>query len=202
MKSSDDISLDYSLKHMLNEDDYKIVYYGQHIMKNDDCYLYDYHTTIEHKNSPYRISIYREGKAFRFYQNNEGCYFIKIVNLLNNIEISNKRISKHSEDVIKYIVNKLYIFKNNLDLLKELKDRYTNIFVNEYNEICLLFIADNKFVTFIIEQQDEEYHYVIAFNSYNKSEKIANNKIELINRIEDRLLEFNNVTEGIKDNIK
>lgn len=204
MKSSNDTSLDYSLKHMLNKDDYKIVYYGQHIMKNDDCYLYDYHTEIEHKNSPYLISIFREGKASRFYEDNKDYYFVKIVNQLNNDQISYQRISEGSKDVIKYIVNKLYVFKNNqdIDLLKEFKDRYTNVFVKEDNKICLLFIADNKFASFIIKYEDKEYKFIISLDGCDRAERTANNRIELINRIEERLMEFDDITEGIRSDIK
>ena len=198
MKSSNDTSLDYSLKHMLNENDYKIVCYGQHIMKSKDCYLYDYHTEIEHKDSRYRISIYREGKASRFYEDNKGCYFVKITDQLNNEQISHREIGNQSEHVIKHIVNKLYIFNNGLDLLKEFKDRYTNVFVKQDNKICLLFIADNKFVSFIIRYEDKEYKYIISLDGHDRAERIANNKIELINNIEDRLIEFNSITEGIR----
>lgn len=87
-------------------------------------------------------------------------------------------------------------------MLKEFKDRYTNVFVKQDNKICLLFIADNKFVSFIIRYEDKEYRYIISLDGHDRAERIANNKIELINNIEDRLMEFNGITEGIRSDAK
>ena len=58
MEKLNDENLDLSLKHILNKDLYKTIFYGQHIMNSKNEYMYDYHTTIEHKNSCYIIHIY------------------------------------------------------------------------------------------------------------------------------------------------
>lgn len=81
-----DENLDLSLKHILNKDLYKTIFYGQHIMNSKNEYIYDYHTTIEHKNSCYIIHIYRSGKGTRFYEEDKNKYHVTIKNQLNNAQ--------------------------------------------------------------------------------------------------------------------
>lgn len=195
-----DENLNLSLKHILNKDNYKIIFYGPHIMNSYNKYLYDYHTTIEHKNSCYIIHIYRSGEGARFYEEDKNKYHVKIMNQLNNSGISSICFDESFEDVIKHIANKLYIFKSDseLDLVKELKDRYTNVFVGNFDKFFLVFVAQNKLITFVIKYEEREYRCDISYDGNNKSTLIFNNKAELINAIEERLRTFEYVTEGIK----
>lgn len=200
MEKLNDENLDLSLKHILNKDSYKTIFYGQHIMNSKNEYMYDYHTTIEHKNSCYIIHIYRSGKGARFYEEDKNKYYVTIKNQLNKNEISSVCFGESFEDVIKHIANKLYIFKSDseLDLIKELKDRYTNVFVGNHYKLFLAFIAQNKLITFVIKYEEKEYRCDISYDGNNKSTLIFNNKAELINAIEERLRTFEYVTEGIK----
>jgi hypothetical protein len=200
MEKLNDENLDLSLKHILNKDSYKTIFYGQHIMSSNNEYMYDYHTTIEHKNSCYIIHIYRKGKASRFYEEDKNKYHVTIKNQLNKNEISSVCFDESFEDVIKYIANKLYIFKSDseLDLTKELKDRYTNVFVGNHYKFFLAFVAQNKLITFVIKYEEREYRCDISYDGNNKAMLIFNNKAELINAIEERLRTFEYVTEGIK----
>lgn len=200
MEKLNDENLDLSLKHILNKDSYKTIFYGQHIMNSKNEYMYDYHTTIEHKNSCYIIHIYRSGKGSRFYEEDKDKYYVTIKNQLNKNEISSVCFDESFEDVIKHIANKLYIFKSDseLDLTKELKDRYTNVFVGNHYKFFLTFVAQNKLITFVIKYEEREYRCDISYDGNNKSTLIFNNKAELINAIEERLRTFEYVTEGIK----
>lgn len=200
MEKINDENLNLSLKHILNKDLYKTIFYGQHIMKKNDEYMYDYHTTIEHKNSCYIIHIYRKGKASLFYEEDKDKYHVTIKNQLNKNEISSICFGESFEDVIKHIANKLYIFKSDseLDLTKELKDRYTNVFVGNHYKFFLAFVAQNKLITFVIKYEEREYRCDISYDGNNKSTLIFNNKAELINAIEERLRTFEYITEGIK----
>lgn len=139
MEKLNDENLDLSLKHILNKDLYKTIFYGQHIMNSKNEYMYDYHTTIEHKNSCYIIHIYRSGKGTRFYEEDKNKYHVTIKNQLNKNEISSVCFDESFEDVIKHIANKLYIFKNDseLDLIKELENRYTNVLVGNFDKFFL-----------------------------------------------------------------
>lgn len=94
----------------------------------------------------------------------------------------------------------MYIFKSDseLDLIKELKDRYTNVFVGNHYKLFLAFIAQNKLITFVIKYEEREYRCDISYDGNNKSTLIFNNKAELINAIEERLRTFEYVTKGIK----
>ena len=200
MEKLNDENLNLSLKHILNKDLYKTIFYGQHIMNSKNEYMYDYHTTIEHKNSCYIIHIYRSGKGTRFYEEDKNKYHVKIMNQLNNNEISSVCFSESFEDVIKHIANKLYIFKSDseLDLTKELENRYTNVFVGNFDKFFLAFVAQNKLITFVIKYEEREYRCDISYDGNNKAMLIFNNKAELINAIEERLRTFEYVTEGIK----
>ena len=200
MKKLNDENLDLSLKHILNKDSYKTIFYGQHIMNSNNKYIYDYHTTSEHKNSCYIIHIYRRGEGSRFYEEDKDKYYVTIKNQLNKNEISSACFGESFEDVIKYIANKLYIFKSDseLDLIKELKDRYTNVFIGNFDKFFLAFVAQNKLITFVIKYEEREYRCDISYDGNNKSTLIFNNKAELINAIEERLRTFEYVTEGIK----
>lgn len=200
MEKLNDENLDLSLKHILNKDSYKTIFYGQHIMSFDNKYMYDYHTTIEHKNSCYIIHIYRSGEGTRFYEEDKNKYHVKIMNQLNKNEISSVCFGESFEDIIKHIANKLYIFKSDseLDLTKELKDRYTNVFVGNFDKFFLAFVAQNKLITFVIKYEEREYRCDISYDGNNKSTLIFNNKAELINAIEERLRTFEYITEGIK----
>lgn len=195
-----DENLDLSLKHILNKNSYKTIFYGQHIMNSNNKYVYDYHTTIEHKNSCYIIHIFRKGEGARYYEECKNKYYVAIKNQLNDSEISSVCFDESFEDVIKHIANKLYIFKSDseLDLVKELKDRYTNVFVGNFYKLFLTFVAQNKLITFIIKYEEKEYRCDIAYDSNNKSTLIFNNKAELINAIEERLRTFEYITEGVK----
>lgn len=200
MKKLNDENLDLSLKHILNKDSYKTIFYGQHIMNSNNKYIYDYHTTIEHKNSCYIIHIYRSGEGARFYEEDKDKYYVTIKNQLNKNEISSICFGESFEDVIKHIANKLYIFKSNseLDLIKELENRYTNVLVGNFDKFFLAFVAQNKLITFVIKYEEREYRCDISYDGNNKSILIFNNKAELINAIEERLRTFEYVTEGIK----
>ena len=200
MEKLNDENLDLSLKHILNKDSYKTIFYGQHIMSSNNKYIYDYHTTIEHKNSCYIIHIYRRGESSRFYEEDKDKYYVTIKNQLNKNEISSACFGESFEDVIKYIANKLYIFKSDseLDLTKELKDRYTNVFIGNFDKFFLAFVAQNKLITFVIKYEEREYRCDISYDGNNKSTLIFNNKAELINAIEERLRTFEYVTKGIK----
>lgn len=200
MEKLNDENLDLSLKHILNKDSYKTIFYGQHIMNSNNKYIYDYHTTIEHKNSCYIIHIYRRGEGSRFYEEDKDKYYVTIKNQLNKNEISSVCFDESFEDVIKHIANKLYIFKSNseLDLIKELENRYTNVLVGNFDKFFLAFVAQNKLITFIIKYEEREYRCDISYDGNNKSTLIFNNKAELINAIEERLRTFEYVTEGIK----
>ena len=200
MEKLNDENLDLSLKHILNKDSYKTIFYGQHIMSFNNKYIYDYHTTIEHKNSCYIIHIYRSGEGSRFYEEDKNKYHVKIMNQLNKNEISSVCFDESFEDVIKHIAKKLYIFKSDseLDLTKELKDRYTNVFVGNHYKFFLAFVAQNKLITFVIKYEEREYRCDISYDGNNKAMLIFNNKAELINAIEERLRTFEYITEGIK----
>lgn len=200
MEKLNDENLDLSLKHILNKDLYKTIFYGQHIMNSKNEYMYDYHTTIEHKNSCYIIHIYRSGKGTRFYEEDKNKYHVTIKNQLNKNEISLVCFDESFEDVIKHIANKLYIFKNDseLDLIKELENRYTNVLVGNFDKFFLAFVAQNKLITFVIKYEEREYRCDISYDGNNKSTLIFNNKAELINAIEERLRTFEYITEGIK----
>lgn len=200
MEKLNDENLDLSLKHILNKNSYKTIFYGQHIMNSKNEYMYEYHTTIEHKNSCYIIHIYRSGKGTRFYEEDKDKYYVTIKNQLNKNEISSVCFDESFEDVIKHIASKLYIFKSDseLDLTKELKDRYTNVFVGNHYKFFLVFVAQNKLITFVIKYEEREYRCDISYDGNNKSTLIFNNKAELINAIEERLRTFEYVTEGIK----
>lgn len=200
MEKLNDENLDLSLKHILNKDLYKTIFYGQHIMSSNNKYIYDYHTTIEHKNSCYIIHIYRRGEGSRFYEEDKDKYYVTIKNQLNKNEISSACFGESFEDVIKHIANKLYIFKSNseLDLIKELENRYTNVLVGNFDKLFLAFVAQNKLITFVIKYEEREYRCDISYDGNNKSTLIFNNKAELINAIEERLRTFEYVTEGIK----
>lgn len=200
MKKLNDENLDLSLKHILNKNSYKTIFYGQHIMSSNNKYIYDYHTTIEHKNSCYIIHIYRRGEGYRFYEEDKDKYYVTIKNQLNKNEISSACFGESFEDVIKNIANKLYIFKSDseLDLTKELKDRYTNVFIGNFDKFFLAFVAQNKLITFVIKYEEREYRCDISYDGNNKSILIFNNKAELINAIEERLRTFEYITEGVR----
>lgn len=200
MEKLNDENLDLSLKHILNKDSYKTIFYGQHIMNSNNKYMYDYHTTIEHKNSCYIIHIYRSGKGARFYEEDKNKYYVTIKNQLNKNEIASVCFGESFEDVIKHIANKLYIFKSNseLDLIKELENRYTNVLVGNFDKFFLTFVAQNKLITFVIKYEEREYRCDISYDGNNKAMLIFNNKAELINAIEEKLRTFEYVTEGIK----
>lgn len=200
MEKLNDENLDLSLKHILNKDLYKTIFYGQHIMNSKNEYMYDYHTTIEHKNSCYIIHIYRSGKGTRFYEEDKNKYYVTIKNQLNKNEISSVCFDESFEDVIKYIANKLYIFKNDseLDLIKELENRYTNVLIGNFDKFFLVFVAQNKLITFVIKYEEREYRCDISYDGNNKAMLIFNNKAELINAIEEKLRTFEYITEGIK----